>query len=85
MGHQPWVVPEPFTPEPCESYSKEDCDYFAAVLRQISKEAYTNPNILKKAPHNATTHKPNMASLNDPKRWAMTWRAYLKKKNKREG
>jgi glycine dehydrogenase subunit 2 len=82
MGHQPWIVPEPFTPEPCESYSKEDCDYFAAVLRQISKEAYTNPEILKKAPHNATTHQPNTAPLNDPKRWAMTWRAYLKKKNK---
>ena len=22
MSHHPWVVPEPFTPEPCETYSK---------------------------------------------------------------
>ena len=79
MSHRPWIVPEPFTPEPCESYSKEDCDYFAAVLRQISKEAYANPDILKNAPYNGTTHKPNTAPLNDPLKWAMTWRAYLKK------
>ena len=82
MSHHPWIVPEPFTPEPCESYSKEDCDYFAEVLRQISREAYTNPEILKTAPHNATTHLPKTAPLNDPKRWAMTWRAYLKKQAK---
>ena len=36
-SHHPWIVPEPFTPEPCETYSKEDCDYWAAVLRQVSR------------------------------------------------
>jgi glycine dehydrogenase subunit 2 len=80
MSHQPWIVPEPFTPEPCETYSKEDIDYFAAVLNQISHEAYTHPEIVRTAPHNAATHKPNTAPLNDPKKWAMTWRAYLRKK-----
>jgi glycine dehydrogenase subunit 2 len=80
MSHHPWVVPEPFTPEPCESYSKEDIDYFAEVLRQISKEAYTDPEIVKTAPHQATIHRPNTAPLHDPKKWAMTWRAYLKKR-----
>ena len=79
MGHHPWIVPEPFTPEPCETYSRQDIDYFAAVLRQISKEAYSQPELLKTAPHNATSHKPNPEPLNDPRQWAMTWRAYLKK------
>jgi len=60
-SHHPWIVPEPMTPEPCESFSREDCDYWAAVIRQIANEAYTNPEIVKK-------------------KWAMTWRAYLKKK-----
>ena len=81
-SHHPWVVPEPFTPEPCETYSKEDCEYWAGVLKQISKEAYTNPEILKMAPHNSSIHKVNAAPLDDPKKWAMTWRAYLKKRNK---
>jgi glycine dehydrogenase subunit 2 len=79
MSHHPWIVPEPFTPEPCETYSQEDIDYFAAVLKQISYEAYTDPELVRTAPHNAVTHKPNTASLNDPKKWAMTWRAYLQK------
>jgi glycine dehydrogenase subunit 2 len=82
-SHHPWIVPEPFTPEPCETYSKADIDYWAAVLSQISKEAYTNPEIVKTAPHNQTIAKINEAPLNNPKKWAMTWRAYLKKKNNR--
>lgn len=81
-SHHPWIVPEPFTPEPCETYSKEDCEYWAAVLRQISQEAHTNPEIVKTAPHNSVIHKINTAALDDPKHWAMTWRAYLKKKGK---
>jgi glycine dehydrogenase subunit 2 len=84
MSHRPWIVPEPFTPEPCETYSKEDIDYFAAVLNQISHEAYTNPEVVRTAPHNATTHKPNSAPFNDPKKWAMTWRAYLRKNRGQE-
>jgi len=87
LSHHPWIVPEPFTPEPCETYSKEDCDYWAAVLKQISKEAYSNPEIVKKAPHNSTIHRMDvaaLAALDDPEKWAMTWRAYLKKGGKRK-
>ena len=47
-SHHPWVVPEPFTLEPCESYSKDDIDEYVAVLRQISKEAYADPEFAKK-------------------------------------
>ena len=79
-SHHPWIVPEPMTPEPCEAFSKEDCDYWAAVIRQISKEAYTNPEVVKTAPHNSTIHKIDAEALDDPQKWAMTWRAYLKKK-----
>jgi glycine dehydrogenase subunit 2 len=79
-SHHPWLVPEPMTPEPCETYSKEDCDYWAAVLRQISKEAYSNPEIVKTAPHNSSIHKMNMAALDNPKQWTLTWRSYLKRK-----
>jgi len=79
MSHHPWIVPEPFTPEPCESYSKEDCDYWAAVLRRVCEEAYENPELLKQAPHCAPIHRLDPAPLNDPDGWAMTWRAYLRK------
>lgn len=78
-SHHPYIVPEPFTPEPCETYSKEDCEYWAAVLKQISHEAYTNPDIVRNAPHNSSIHKLNKENLDNPKKWAMTWRAYQKK------
>ena len=80
MSHHPWVVPDPFTLEPCESYSKDDIDEFVAVLRQISKEAYDNPEFVKNAPYNSVVHKVINPNINEPERIAVTWRQYLKKK-----
>jgi glycine dehydrogenase subunit 2 len=82
MSHHPWVVPEPFTPEFCESYSVDDIEYWAAVLNQISDEAYTDPEMIKSAPHRAPIHLVRYESLDDPGRWAITWRGYLKKKGR---
>ncbi|MCY4565676.1 MAG: aminomethyl-transferring glycine dehydrogenase subunit GcvPB, partial [Gammaproteobacteria bacterium] len=79
LSHEPWVVPEPFTPEAGEMWSKEDIDYWIAVLERISDEAYTTPDIVKSAPHNHAIHKLDAAPLEDPDRWAMTWRAYKRK------
>jgi len=81
-SHHPWVVPEPFTLEPCESYSKDDIDEYVAVLRRISKEAYENPEFVKNAPYNQVVHKVQNPSINEPERIAVTWRQYLKKKEK---
>jgi glycine dehydrogenase subunit 2 len=78
-SHEPWIVPEPFTPEPPETTSKEDLDKFVAVLRQIAHEAYTDPEIIKTAPHNAAISRIDYTPSADSSKWAMTWRAYLRK------
>ena len=78
-SHHPWLIPEPFTPEPCETYSKEDIDYWCAVLERVSEEAYTDPELVKSAPHNSSIHKITWDGFNDPERWAMSWRAYKRK------
>ena len=52
ISHEPWIVPEPFTPEAGEMWSKEDLDYWIAVLAHVCEEAYTDPEIVKSAPHN---------------------------------
>lgn len=84
MSHHPWVVPEPFTLEPCETLSKDDLDEYAAVLARISKEAYQDPELVKNAPHKSAVHKlANPQELDDPAKWATTWRAYLKKEENR--
>ncbi len=80
LSHHPWVVPEPFTPEPCETYSKADIDYWAAALKRVCEEAYEDPELVKSAPHNSTIAKMNESELDDPTKWAMTWRAFLRKR-----
>ena len=81
-SHHPWVVPEPFTLEPCESYSKDDLDEYLAVLRQLSKESYADPEFVRNAPYNSVVHKVPAPNIDEPDRIAVTWRQYNKKKAK---
>ncbi len=67
------------TLEPTESYSQADLDEYAAILRQIAEEAYTQPELVRTAPHNSTVHKTQHEPFDDPAQWAVTWRAYLRK------
>ncbi len=78
-SHHPFVVPEPFTIEPTESYSKVELDEYIAGLQQCSDEAYSNPEIIRGAPHQSVVHHIDYSVSDDPKKWAITWRAYLKK------
>lgn len=78
-SHHPWVVPEPCTLEPTESYSKDELDEYAAILAHVAHEARTDPELVKTAPHNSTIHTIDHRPLDDPAQWAMTWRAYRMK------
>ncbi len=79
QSHHPFVVPQPFTIEPTESYSKEELDEYLDGLRHVVREARTEPDTVKRAPHSSVVHKMNESSLDDPEKWAITWRAYVKK------
>ena len=53
---------------------------YVDVTRQVASEAYSGPEKVKRAPHNNTIHRmDNYDVLEDPERWAITWRAYLRK------
>jgi len=80
-SHHPHIVKQPFTIEPTESYSRQELDQYLEGLRRVAKEAYEAPQILKTAPHNSVIHRPGHETLDDPDKWAITWRAYLKKCN----
>jgi glycine dehydrogenase subunit 2 len=80
-SHHPFVVPEPCTLEPTESYSKEDLEEYAAILAHVAQEARNDPELVKSAPHNSSVHAIEHESLDDPDQWAITWRAYLRKTN----
>jgi len=78
-SHHPYVVPEPFTLEPTESFSQADLDEYAAILEHVANEARTDPDLIHNAPYNLPVHHIDSGALDDPTQWAVTWRAYLRK------
>jgi len=78
-SHHPFIVPEPCTLEPTETPSKDNLDEYVSVLSHVAEEARTDPEVVKSAPHNSTVHSIDHAPLDDPEKWAMTWRAYRRK------
>ncbi|MFC2028815.1 aminomethyl-transferring glycine dehydrogenase subunit GcvPB [Chloroflexota bacterium] len=78
-SHEPVIIPEPVTPEASEGASKEDLDRFVEAFHQISDEAYTNPEIIRTAPHRCATHQTNLEALLNSKKTLVTWRAYKKR------
>ena len=78
-SHHPYHIEEPITLEPTETPSKEDLDEYIDTLKHVFKEAYENPDIIKTAPHQSVCHQVDSSWSDDPKKWAITWRAYLRK------
>ena len=78
-SHHPFIVPEPFTIEPTESYAKRELDEYLEALEFIAEEARRDPEKVKTAPHRSVVHRIDQSPYDDPQKWAITWRAYLKK------
>lgn len=78
-SHHPYVVPQPFTLEPTEAYSKADLDEYVAILAEVAREAREDPETVRTAPHRQTVHHIHHDDLDDPGRWATSWRAYRRK------
>ena len=50
-----------------------------ATFGRIVREAYETPDLVRSAPHRQAIRKVKGDVLDDPARWAMTWRAYRRK------
>ena len=56
-------------------------DEFVDAYRQIAEEAYTTPQVVKEAPHHAALgSRIQEDGLTEWKKFATTWRAYIKMK-----
>jgi len=85
LSHHPFVVPEPLTLEPTESYSKTDIDEYAAAWSKVAAEARSQPELVKTAPHQSAVHQVTEHDpFEDPDHWAITWRAYQRKAKVRD-
>jgi glycine dehydrogenase subunit 2 len=83
-SHEPWLVPEPMTLEPSESYSRADLDEYADALADIARQARQDPAAVKAGPVRSTVHALDASGFDDPERWALTWRAWQRKRGTAE-
>jgi glycine dehydrogenase subunit 2 len=81
-SHHPFIVPQPFTIEPTESYSRDELDEYLDGLRRVAGEAWSDPRTVKTAPHRSVVHRIDESTFDDPQAWAVTWRAYQRKHGK---
>jgi glycine dehydrogenase subunit 2 len=80
FSHHPYLVPDPATLEPTESYSKRDIDEYVASWAQIADDAHHQPEMIVESPHHAPIHQmTDLGFLQDPEKWSPTWRAYVRK------
>jgi glycine dehydrogenase subunit 2 len=80
-SHEPWLVAEPMTLEPSDSYSRADLDEYAEIIAEVAREAYESPETVMSSPHRSTVHKVDQAPHDDPEKWSLTWRAYQRKRS----
>lgn len=78
-SHHPYIVPEPATIEPTESYSKAELDEYAGALLRVAREAREEPETVRTAPHRSSSHQVREQAMSDPDTWATSWRAYRRK------
>jgi glycine dehydrogenase subunit 2 len=78
-SHEPVIIPQPLTPEPSETVSRDDLDRYVDVFRRVSDEAYSNPEMVKTAPHRCAIHKTDPEPLHDPSKTVVTWRTYKRR------
>ncbi len=70
----PLIVDEALMIEPTESMEKEELDRFFQALKKISDEAYSNPDLVKNAPYNASVTRLDEVKASHPKTMILSWR-----------
>jgi glycine dehydrogenase subunit 2 len=76
----PLIIDEALMIEPTESFEKEELDRFVEAMQKICREAYTDPEVVIKAPYNAAVSRLDEVKASHPRTMALSWRMYLKRK-----
>lgn len=78
-SHHPYVVPEPATFEPTESYSRTELDQFVDAFRTVAAEAMNDSETVLSAPHRVAISRIRDGVMDEPDTWAPSMRAYRAK------
>lgn len=78
LGYPPYIE-EPWVIEPTETIDKDEIDNFIDIVRRVSDEAYSNPELILHGPKNCAVEEIDMLASEQPETMALTWRMYRKK------
>ncbi|RSU15761.1 hypothetical protein CBF29_00060 [Vagococcus elongatus] len=81
-SHFPYIVENPITPEPTETYSKEEIEEYAAIVKRVVEECYETPEIVMTAPHNSAMPHVPWETMFDPTQIAPCRTVWLKLQKK---
>jgi glycine dehydrogenase subunit 2 len=73
----PLIVDEALMIEPTETFEKEEIDRFANTMQEICKEAYAQPDVVLKAPHNTAVSRLDEVKASHPNTMTLSWRMHL--------
>ncbi|MEM3699634.1 MAG: aminomethyl-transferring glycine dehydrogenase subunit GcvPB [Candidatus Bathyarchaeia archaeon] len=79
----PLIVEEALMIEPTETFEKEELDRFVDSMQKICEEAYKNPEVVLKAPHNTAISRLDEVKASHPKTMALSWRMFNKRMDKK--
>ncbi|MEM2902561.1 MAG: aminomethyl-transferring glycine dehydrogenase subunit GcvPB [Candidatus Bathyarchaeia archaeon] len=69
----PSIVPEALMVEPTETETKRELDGLIEAFKLISEEAYSHPDVLRKAPVNTAVGRVDEVRASHPKTMKLTW------------
>jgi len=75
----PLIVDEALMIEPTETFEKKELDRFVDAVRKICEQAYTNPEVVLKAPHNTAVSRLDEVKASHPRTMTLSWCKHLKK------
>ncbi|UCD96780.1 MAG: aminomethyl-transferring glycine dehydrogenase subunit GcvPB [Candidatus Bathyarchaeota archaeon] len=72
----PTIIEEALMIEPTESFEKEELDRFVDAMRRIAEEAESNPDKIRRAPHNTSIGRIDEAKASHPLTLVPSWRVF---------
>jgi glycine dehydrogenase subunit 2 len=77
----PAIVDEALMIEPSETFSKAELDRFVDVLREISDQAYSSPDLVRQTPSNTAVGRLDEVKAAHPRTMALTWRMFQQRRS----
>jgi len=77
----PAIVEEALMIEPSETFSRAELDRFVDVLREISDQAYSSPDLVRQTPSNTAVGRLDEVKAAHPRTMALTWRMFQQRRS----